>query len=342
MAVRFRSDRNKWYAQVTTDHGRFSKSFDTEREATEWEAEALAATAPKVKAHERSFPPTSEGSLGQLVRICEQIDWAGKDDSQMKNAHRLVRMLGPDTHIRELTMRRLDDLVADLRVAGPKGEPLSNTTILKYISAASIMLKRATRLGYIDQPPLLPEKRTLRTPEPRDLVISDEWFAALLDGMEKREQRLSIAITLFLRHMGCRVGEALNLTWDRVDLNRAWVQFVKTKGSMPRRLPASEEVLSILKAMKARKTQRVFPIRYWTYLTHYSDAKHDACDALGLGETVRKEWVIHTLRHTRITELASQGHQAPAIQQWAGHKCLAVTQRYIHGAGINLQPMVNC
>ena len=37
MAVRFRSDRNKWLAQVTTDDGRLSKSFDTEREATEWE-----------------------------------------------------------------------------------------------------------------------------------------------------------------------------------------------------------------------------------------------------------------------------------------------------------------
>lgn len=342
MAVRYRSDRKKWYAQITTETGRISKSFDTEREATEWEAQAMASIPYRPKVHEERFPEGATGTLGQLVHVCERIDWAGKDDSQMKNAHRLVRLLGPDTHIRELTMRRLDDLVAELRVAGPKGEPLSNTTILKYISAASIMLKRATRLGYIDQPPLLPEKRTLRTPEPRDLVIPDEWFAALLDGMEKREQRMSIAITLFLRQMGCRVGEALNLTWDRVDLNRAWVQFVKTKGSMPRRLPASEEVLSILKAMKARKSQRVFPIRYWTYLAHYSDAKHDACDALGLGETVRKEWVIHTLRHTRITELASQGHQAPAIQQWAGHKCLAVTQRYIHGAGINLQGLVQC
>lgn len=337
MAVRYRADRNKWLAQVVTSTGRISKHFDTEPEAVEWEAAAKAEHTEQARVDELKAATPIAGSLGELVRICARLDWEGKDSSQLENAARLARMLGKDTHASELTMRRLDDLVVDLR-----GQGLSNTTIKKYLSAASVLLKRACRLGYIQAVPLFPEKRTLRSPEPRDLVIPDAWLAAQLDVMEKREQRLSLALTMFLRRMGCRVGEALDLTWDRVDLVGKRLQFVKTKGAMPRRLPMDPEVLSIVRAMKARASERVFPISYWTFLAHYSDAKHAACDALGLSPTVRDEWVIHTLRHTRLTELAQLGWQAPAIQQWAGHKSLSVTQRYIHGAAINLEELLQC
>jgi integrase len=337
MAVRFRHDRNKWFAQVTTVDGRLSRSFDTELEATEWEATIKAERVNQRQVDAQKVATPVEGSLGQLVRLCGQLDWAGKDPSQHENAVRLVRLLGPSTHAAELTMQRLDQLVVELRATG-----IGNTTIRKYLNAASVMLKRACRMGYIQAMPLFPEGRTLKRPEPRDLVIPDDWFAALLDAMERREQRLSISLTLFLRQMGCRVGEALDLTWDRVDLTNRKLQFIKTKGSAPRRLPINDEVLALLKAMQARQTQRVFPIEYATYLLHYTEAKHRVCDELGLGEVVRKEWVVHTLRHTRITELAGMGWQAPAIQQWAGHKSLSVTQRYIHGAGINLEELVQC
>ena len=337
MAVRFRSDRNKWLAQVTTDDGRLSKSFDTEREATEWEQSTKFECDTSKQVETLKLTTPVEGSIGQLVRICGQLDWAGKDKGQHENALRATRILGPDTHAAEITMQRLDQFVVELRARG-----IADTTVKKYLNAVSVVLKRATRLGYIQAMPLFPEGRTLNRPEPRDLVIPDSWLAALLDVMERREERLSMALTLFLRHMGCRVGEALNLTWDRVDLASRKVQFVKTKGNAPRRLPVNDGVASILRTMQARGTTKVFPACYRTYHTHYKEAVDQVCDELGLGDVVRKEWVVHTLRHTRITELAQLGWQAPAIQQWAGHKSLSVTQRYIHGAGINLEELMQC
>ena len=337
MAVRFRSDRNKWLAQVTTDDGRLSKSFDTEREATEWEQSTKLERDTSKQVETLKLTTPVEGSIGQLVPICGQLDWAGKDKGQYENALRATRILGSDTHAAEITMQRLDQFVVELRARG-----IADTTVKKYLNAVSVVLKRATRLGYIQAMPLFPEGRTLNRPEPRDLVIPDSWLAALLDVMERREERLSMALTLFLRHMGCRVGEALNLTWDRVDLASRKVQFVKTKGNAPRRLPVNDGVASILRTMQARGTAKVFPACYRTYHTHYKEAVDQVCDELGLGEVVRKEWVVHTLRHTRITELAQLGWQAPAIQQWAGHKSLSVTQRYIHGAGINLEELMQC
>ena len=335
MAVQFYPERNKWRVRFSVDGKRTQKWFDNERDAMEWEAGANPTSVSPLR--QMLASRREDGSLQCMVATCAKADWAGKDPSQLENAVRLAKLLGPSTHIGELTTRRLDDLVEDLRASG-----LSNTTIKKYISAASVMLKRACRLGYIDAMPLMPEKRTLRSPEPRDLVIRDEWMAALLDALERKENRLSLGLTIFLREMGCRVGEALDLTWDRVDLDKGEVQFVKTKGAMPRRLPLTGPALGVVKTMRARGSERVFPTCYGTFLSHYSDAKHVACDQLGLGPTVRKEWVIHTLRHTRITELAANGHAAPAIQAWAGHASLSVTQRYIHAAGINLTALAHC
>lgn len=337
MAVRFRNDRGTWLATVETPTGRKTKSFADRAEAEAWEADARAGVV-EWREQEAWIRGAQDGkTLGALVDVCEGLDWAGKDPSQWENACRLARILGPSTHPAALTMRALDDLVTELR-----GRGLSNTTILKYLNAASVLLKRACRLGWIDAMPLMPERRTLKLPEPRDLVLRDEWMAELLDALERAEQRVPLALTLFLRRMGCRVGEALDLTWDRVDLKGKRIQFVKTKGSMPRTLPMADDVCNIVKAMKQRGKVEVFPLCYGSFLQHYSDAKHAACDVLQLSPTTRKEWVIHTLRHTRLTELARQGWQAPAIQQWAGHKSLAVTQRYIHAAGINLEAMADC
>jgi integrase len=142
--------------------------------------------------------------------------------------------------------------------------------------------------------------------------------------------------------MGCRVGEAVKLNWDRVDLARNRISFVKTKGNLPRTLPIPREVQPILKAMKARGSKQVFPISYGAFYDHYRRATHEVCDRLGLSNDVRKEWVIHTLRHTCLTELAKKGWSAPAISQWAGHKTLAVTQRYVHGSAINLEELMEC
>jgi len=337
MAVRFRKDRNKWFATVGEGPDRVSRSFNTEPEATQWEAAAKLGIVEKRQETERIKDAQPKGTMGHVFVICRGLDWAGKDQSQAENAQRLVRMLGPARLPIEVDAAAIDDLVVAMRQLG-----LTNGTINRYLSALSVMLKRAQRLGMIDVMPLFPERRLLKESEPRDLVLPAEWLAELLDVMERREQRMSVAVTLFLLHMGCRVGEAIKLTWDRVDLARNRISFVKTKGCMPRTLPIPKEVQPILKAMKARGSERVFPMAYETFHDHYDKAKHEVCDRLQLSDEVRKEWVIHTLRHTCLTELSNRGWGAPAISQWAGHKSLAVTQRYVHGSAINLEKLMEC
>lgn len=336
MAVHFRSDRGRWRADVSTPTGRLTRLFATEAEARAWER----STRAELQAGEDVGPlpePSPPGSIRSVVRVCQRLDWHGKDGSQLRNAERLAELLGADRPIAAIREQEIDALVATLRSRGN-----ANGTINRYLSALLVLLKRGQRLGLIQALPLMPERRLLREAEPRDLVLPAEWLLALVDRLERRECRDAVALTLFLRRMGCRVGEALALEWDRVDRARNRITFTETKGNQARCLPIPESVLPLLDTAAARGGARPFAMKYDTFLAQYKEAKDHACDVLGLGDAVRQQWVIHTLRHTMLTELAQRGWGAPAIAQWAGHKSLSVTQRYVHGSAIDLEQLMKC
>lgn len=347
MAVRQTGTRWKAFAEYKGQ--RQSKTFDTRSEAEQWEAGTLAIWGKEERLERERIEAAPKGTLGDLLRVAEGLDWAGKHQGQAEAAERLIRLhFGVRSLPCEIDARAIDDLVIWLRTKGPNGRGCSNGSINRYLSALSVLLKRAQRLGMIQEMPLFPERRLLKESEPRDLVLPEEWLAELLDVMEKKEQRLEVAVTLFLWHMGCRVGEALKrgdkpgLLWDRVNLEQKSISFVKTKGCMPRRLPMPRPVQALMQQLRAQDPERVFPVGYRTYLDRYGEAVHEACDRLGLSPSIREEWCIHTIRHTCLTNLARKGWNASAIQQWGGHKSLQVTQRYVHHSAIALEELVDC
>jgi integrase len=279
----------------------------------------------------------SKVCLLKLHGICSAMDWAGKADTQPERARRAIDFIGCDLHPKQVTMQVLDQYVANRRAAGK-----ANSSIRCELSALKVMLTRAIRLGWIDTLPLFPENRTLRLPEPRELVIPDVWYEDVLLQLEWAEHRVEQSVVVFCRRLGCRIDEALSLDWDRVDLKGKTVQFVKTKALNARRLPLNDEVHGLLTAQKKRQTAAVFGMSYRTFYDHYKKAIKRTCSKLNLGPDIQKQWVTHTLRHTRITELANNGASAPQIQAWAGHKSLATSQRYIHTSGVNLSHLADC
>lgn len=320
MAVRYRKDRDAWVAVIESAHGRETKHFATEREATRFEM------------------LQSKACLLKLHGICLVMDWGSKSKTQPERLRRAIEMLGVELHPKQVTMQVLDDYVAVRKGLG-KG----NSTIKAELSALKVMLIRAQRLGWIDSVPLFPENRTLPLPEPRELVLPDEWYEECLLQLEWAEHRVEKSIVVFCRRLGCRIdSEALSLDWDRVDLKGRTVQFVKTKGLNARRLPLNDEVFALLSALKKRDTASVFDKPYTTFYPRYKKAISRTCEKLNLGADIEKEWVTHTLRHTRITELAANGASAPKIQAWAGHQSLVTSQRYIHSSGVDLTHLADC
>ena len=328
MAVHFRKDRNRWVSTIRNVEGEFRRSFRTQDEAERFDSLATGKT------------------LARLQCICSTLDWTGKDPSQKQNAWRAVEFFGHATHPAAISKQELDRFVAHSRARG-----LGSSTIRAYLSAIKVMLKRAERLDWITQLPLFPEGRTLQLPEPRDLLIKDEWFEELLLCCEKREFRDLREFLIFLNETGCRRDEALSLRWERVDMNREQVQFVKTKGLNARRQPASAKLMAVLRTMKSRyNTPLVFPVTGSTLYCQFKGRKGnnyyrgvltDVCENLGLSQQVFDEWVFHTFRHTKISRLAEKGIPAVKLQRWAGHKSLAITERYIHNASAGTEELAD-
>jgi len=275
-------------------------------------------------------------TLASALDRAMRLDWANTRLGQERGI-RVCRMIGFDTPITSITTETYDDIVSQLL-----DEERSVGTIKIYCSALTVILKRALRLKWICEPlPLTPEGRTLPDPEKKDLVLQRDWIEQHLACLELEHDRL---LTEFLWHVGCRVSEAQKLTWDRVSFVDRKIQFVKTKSLNPRRVPISGDVEQLL--LRCKRLTRlsptfVFPRGYQRFSKAYKKAVKETCQALALGDDIAQQWGIHTLRHTFLTRMASQGWNASQIMQWAGHKSLKTSQNYIHGSAVDLDRLVS-
>lgn len=276
---------------------------------------------------------TTTSDLRGVLRLCEQLDWHDASPDVVGNAAFCVKALG-NPHPGDITTARLDAWVAAMRASGR-----SSSRIRGLLSALRVMLQRAQRAGLIDSLPLFPEPRTLPMAEPRSLVLQPAWVAALTAELHQHQPQAALVVRLLL-NTGLRVGEALALRWDHVDLVQRQLLITRTKAHKARRIPINAAALEVLEARRlVHTTGPVFSIGMRHLQQLHRDAVNRVCDQLQLGEEVRTSWVLHTLRHTCLTRLASAGWSAPQLQQFAGHSSLAVTQRYVHGSAVALPEM---
>ncbi|WP_245904804.1 tyrosine-type recombinase/integrase [Pseudoroseicyclus aestuarii] len=159
-------------------------------------------------------------------------------------------------------------------------------------------------------------------PAPKDRWLTHEEIDRLLAGAGAPHIRLAIHLLL---STAARVGAILDLTWDRVDLNR---------GQIDLRLPDS----------RTRKGRAVVPMN--SGLRTALTAAHDAAlsdfvveYAGGQVKSIRKGFdgaveraqlkdvTIHTLRHTAAVHMAAAGIDMRRIAQFLGHTNTATTER---------------
>ena len=335
----------RWRARLAGTAGkRLNATFESRADAELWVAKVKQQRA-QVKAEQAGrnrsaeidadllMAAQQESTVGAMLKKAIELDWPDSV-TQQKRGIRACRMVGFATPIVEVTTETLDEVVAALRAEGQE-----TATIKIYLSALSVVLKRARRLKAIYELPLMPEGRTLKRAEPRDLVIQQDWFDYFLSCFEVDSWH---RLTEFIWHVGCRVSEAQKLPWERINLSAGRIQFVKTKASMPRSLPISGDVERILLQCKRDRPDRgPFPKDYSSFREYYKERVRMTCNHFGLGEDIYEQWVIHTLRHTKLTRLANAGANAVQIKEWAGHHSLAVSQRYIHSSGIDLESLIS-
>ena len=157
----------------------------------------------------------------------------------------------------------------------------------------------------------------------RDRVLSQEEWQRLYE-VAKPHLR---PVLLLAYQLGQRFGEIINLTWDRVDLQRGFITLraIDTKTKKPRRVPLTPVVKSTLQNLA--KVQSMTTTQVFLYegkpLKRISRTFKTALRDAGI-----KDFRFHDLRHCAATNLRRAGVDTATAMRIVGHKSEKMWKRY--------------
>ncbi|TPK43761.1 site-specific integrase [Mesorhizobium sp. B2-5-4] len=145
-------------------------------------------------------------------------------------------------------------------------------------------------------------------------------FAAIKSRSEEA-YRLSV----FLVDSGCRLGEALGLTWNDIKEHR--VNFQTIISGRSRTIPMTERVKEVIKLPPNGRSRPKGPFTKLSQ-AQFGAIWNEAKAEVGLGAD--HQVVPHILRHTCAARLVRGGIDIRRVQMWLGHQTLSMTMRYAH------------
>lgn len=164
---------------------------------------------------------------------------------------------------------------------------------------------------------------------------------------------------LFCAETGARCeSEALWLRWEDVDLDGGFVAIVsgrddhRTKGGRTRAVPMTPRLRDALREHFARYRFAAYDGRRPEYVFHHvrtrrhyraGERVHSFRRAVSSAATRAKipaEWVMHDLRHRRVTTWLAEGKSPVLVKEALGHADLRTTMGYAHLAKEHLRALV--
>jgi len=241
---------------------------------------------------------------------------------------------------------RLDDIKSELlsRFASEQLREVAPATVNRCFSA----IRRALYLAYerelINR---VPKFEMLDGDRRREFVLTGEMRDNFISGLPDPSR----TVAQFLVDTGLRITECCLLTWDRVFLETAspYISIDRGKTKKAKRsIPLTDEATNILKRqMLVSKSNFVFvrfgervkktlwyrePVSRHTISSQFSARR----DELGL------PWdaVLHSTRHTALTDFGAAGTDAFTIRELAGHASVKTSENYVHPVSENMNRAV--
>jgi len=187
-----------------------------------------------------------------------------------------------------------------------------NTTKEHAVTAYNGFLKM---LGKTWEPPKYNRVRKL------PFIPQEREIDSLISGCSWRYS----AFLKLLKETGMRSGEAWNLQWIDVDFERRSVSITPEKGSNPRILPISTELVAMLKALP-KKSEKVFV----GSLRHFRRGfrKQRKRISAKLRNPRINSITFHTLRHWKATMEYNKTKDLIHVQGILGHRSILSTRMY--------------
>lgn len=270
----------------------------------------------------------------------------------------IVPMLG-HYKLRDIKPARIQRFINDLEARETRfdGKPgkLSPSTIRRYFTMVSSLMKSAYKLGLIGTNPADCDRLTLpKIEEEKTEIFTESELNDMLSALEKEPLMFRLLVHLAL-NTGCRRGELMGLKWSDIDFSTGVltvsrsnykligdpeVRSKSTKTSRSRRIMIPPYCLSMLREYRAEQDG---------YRLSLGDAWHGddwifiQADGKPMYPTTPTQWFskfqkrnglphrkFHALRHTSATLLLSNGTNIKNVAARLGHTQLKTTNRYVH------------
>jgi integrase len=195
-------------------------------------------------------------------------------------------------------------------------KPVSVNVFLKHFKSA---FETAVRWEYILENPLRKVKqckvKNANLPQFFEKIEINFLLDTIPDGDFKR-------FVLFCLYTGCRRNEALNLSWDDIDMVRGQVIFKITKSGKNRTVPLNGVLRKMFSSIPW-EGDKPFPFQA-SFVTHKFK---DYLRASGIKNQSLK---LHSLRHTFTSYLLMEGIDVLTVSKLLGHSSIRVTELYAH------------
>ena len=291
------------------------------------------AEAELAKALLQIEPEKPKGSGITLAQAAERY-LASKGRKRTIEADRsqlgmLKDEFGGETPLAEITASRISEYKAK-RLAVVRKIGKGEAAIERRLTAAAInrplaLFRHLLRLAHEEWGDLciVPKIRTEKEPQGRLRWLTQEEAINLLATCKKSRNTGLADLVEFCLFTGVRRGEALGLTWDRVDRARGVIRLELTKSGQRREVPLSSNADAVLARRWAPEAKGyVFGSRNWN---SFRSAWEAAVAVAGV-----ENFRFHDLRHTFASWLVQRGRTLKEVQEALGHQTITMTMRYSH------------
>ena len=220
--------------------------------------------------------------------------------SNKKTAHEFQRVaehlksaFGADTRLTDITSARIADYKIVRMAVRRGGKSLTAAAINRPLGLLRNLLRQAAKWKVITEVPEIDFEE-----ESAGVVrfLTPEEATRLLAAARKSRNTALVDLVEFAMFTGVRRGEALGLTWDRVDRSRGVVLLIETKNGRPREVQLSANAdAALARRWTPDATGLVFGSRNWN---SFRQAWGAAVKAAGIAK-----FRFHDLRHTTASWL---------------------------------------
>lgn len=246
----------------------------------------------------------------------------------------LIKFLGSEIRLNDITVRDVDLLLTSLKKSAPKG-------FLVYFRTLKSAFSKAQVWGYISKNPFK-EIKPEKLQKNKITVINENDLKIVLLNIKNITVRM-IVETSFCT--GCRLSEVINLRVRSLDITERSLRIgdedFDTKSKKERIIPLPDNLFNLLRPLILDRNEDDFLFTKTNGFPYSADYISKSFKKAIRKAEMDEKLHFHSLRHSYASRLAARGASSYCLRDLLGHSSVSVTELYTHTNLDDLRKTVN-